>query len=466
MERFPGEELKQVPAALGEAFMMLRLSPEHLELALDTMFEFDLYEATPGLARLLRVDPVPQALATAATFAKHPGASDDLQGLVLRLSAQPLADAHVRQLVQLSLTPDAQAGSRPHEIAHIRRWPGSYTEAQAAAPIVAVAPSAGPYEETLRFLLDLHRAGAVVRRLPDRSPEEPVDERWLARWIPVIAADDQEVAWWTSLPHGRVLKTHGRLTPAVRRDIVRALRRTLPVHLRLRSAHGTSTPASPITSPLTNTDAFFSGAFQSHEVAYLGGLTVQQVWRTGGRPELKPIRRASHPYWSFPVLIALRVWTYLNARLDRRLSIDIAVEFVNGARSERAVPVAVTHTGQVLFHLKDDLYEGPGGQLTPELFLLGDQVLERFSIGNRHAPRLEEPTDHTSVHPEVQGGSPVVRGTRIPVEAVEDLVRECWGAGLSGPQVYAYVQERYPELGDPQVIDDAADLARRMQRTS
>ena len=65
------EQRAQLPAAIGESLSTLRLDSERLLLALAIVVEFDLYEAAPGLGRLLRDHYGPAVAISAARLASH-----------------------------------------------------------------------------------------------------------------------------------------------------------------------------------------------------------------------------------------------------------------------------------------------------------------------------------------------------------------------------------------------------------
>lgn len=67
------DQRSQLPAALGEALITLRLDPERLRLAMDVIVEFDLYEACDGVVRLLRETRDPDIVVGGGRLSTHPG---------------------------------------------------------------------------------------------------------------------------------------------------------------------------------------------------------------------------------------------------------------------------------------------------------------------------------------------------------------------------------------------------------
>lgn len=462
VDAFPGRSLAQMPLAIGECLLPLRLSPEHLRLALDLVVEFDLFEATEGLARLLLAHEGDAYLAvTAATMAVHPGSSAQLQDLArIRAKRDARGDRVAQRLVSLALGPDVQARSRPEALARMQRWPGTVGLSEASTPMVALAPSAGSQDDRLRLVLDLRKAGALVRRLPVAPEAEPLPG-WLANWVPVIARDPLEEAWWRRLPHGRILATHGRLGPRARLDLIDRVNTALPPSLRLRLRN--AMPGEPLGSPLDSVEEFFSGAFRTHEMAFLTGVrTATLLKRAREHEALQPRSLAGLYYWTFPRLVGIRVWAYLQARLRRRIDPMVAVRLVELAEQERATPVAVTANGEFFFEFQPGWYESAGGQVTSEVFLFEADVFDRFTLGGRVAPRLREPSEFTRVHPGVHGGTPVIVGSRIASESIGIVARRFREAGMQQTDMLKHVRRLYPELTDEAAVIDAAQLSDKL----
>ena len=93
-----------------------------------------------------------------------------------------------------------------------------------------------------------------------------------------------------------------------------------------------------------------------------------------------------------------------------------------------------------------------------------DNVLAKFAVGGSaeiSVPALLEPSAHTSVHPSVQFGTPVVKGTRISATAVARIVREARLEHLTPDETEKRVQKMYPGVELPEA-QDAARLGERV----
>lgn len=462
VDAFPDRSLGQLPSAVGECLLPLRLSPEHLHLALDLVVEFDLFEASEGLGRLLLAHESDARVAvTAATMAVHPGASSTFRDLAyIRAKHDAEGDPVAQQLVALALAPDVEARSRSETLAKVQRWPGRASLSEASAPIVALAPSAGSSDDLLRLALDLRRAGALVRRLPPAPTEYP-KRGWLANWTPVVAKDKSEDAWWGALRHGRVIASYGRLGPRARADLLDRINTALPPTLKLRLRSGPT--GELLKSPLDNVAEFFSGAFRTHEMAFLTGMTTATLRKHArGHEALEPTSLAGSHYWTFPRLVGLRVWAYLRATLRRRIDPMVAVRLVKLAEQERATPVAVRGDGEILFEFEPGWYEGAEGQVTAEVFLIETDVFDHFSLGRHTTPRLREPSTFTRVHPGVHGGTPVIAGSRIASETIGLVARRFREVGMGRRDMVSHVQSYYPDLTDEAAIMDAAKLSDKL----
>lgn len=66
-------------------------------------------------------------------------------------------------------------------------------------------------------------------------------------------------------------------------------------------------------------------------------------------------------------------------------------------------------------------------------------------------PRLLRPAEHVEIDPATQGGHPVITGTRVPYEAVAELLED-------GVQLER-IQDYYPSVS-PEAARDAAAFAR------
>ncbi|MPZ88493.1 MAG: DUF433 domain-containing protein [Nitriliruptorales bacterium] len=197
-------------------------------------------------------------------------------------------------------------------------------------------------------------------------------------------------------------------------------------------------------------------AFTTVLAAALSGASVRRLryWaRSHGRrgPLLRPESRHALPaLYSFRDLLALRMFVYLredeDASLQRiRRALDTLTRLGDGrhpagyrlAAAGRAILWVPEHGDPV------DVVVAPGQQAWT---FVREDVLGPFrDRRGQEVLALREPCEHVSVNPEVLGGYPVVKGTRVPYDAVAGLVRD----GLPPAEVNGI----YPGVSEPGARD-------------
>jgi len=190
--------------------------------------------------------------------------------------------------------------------------------------------------------------------------------------------------------------------------------------------------------------------------AALSGATVHQLrhWRdvkTGPvlAPEISVMPRV---FYSFRDLLALRTCV----RLRRTASLQKVRRAIGTLRDLGEIEHLATYrlwsdrAGNIQLIRPDEAIDlGRGGQ--DQLFgVLGD-VIKPFPIRpGVVVPHLFQPRANLSVDPEVQGGIPVISGTRVPFDAVATLMRE----DVPPERIGDY----YPAVS-PEAARDALDFA-------
>jgi uncharacterized protein (DUF433 family)/DNA-binding transcriptional MerR regulator len=165
--------------------------------------------------------------------------------------------------------------------------------------------------------------------------------------------------------------------------------------------------------------------------AALSGATVYQLrqWRSPRTPLLVPEVSAERPIcYSFRDLLALR--TFLHLRQHASLQqIRKAIGNLSDLTDLKLLPtcrLASDPRGNIQLIQGGEAAAGhvrhPGRlQL---LVGIGD-VIEPFPVrAGVVVPPLLKPRPYLSVDPETQGGTPVIRGTRVPYDAVAGLMRD------------------------------------------
>lgn len=454
------EDAGYLPAAVGECLSALRGDADEFTLALDLIKAFDLYEAAPGLAAVLREAPSRTAIETAAAMAPHPAVSSLLGELAGHAVSEaddvpPGLSARVRMLVSGSLP--SGAGDADAWL-FAERWPGRVNLAQATAPIIGVCDDAGPPARTLEFVLALRRAGAQVRRLPARPMDVP--EGWLPGWAVLVGG--RRPPWW--LPERPFRSTDGSLGTGGQRDLLRWLVRELKGPLALRTSGPESGWDGPLGDPFLDAGTFLDGALRVPEVSFLTGWSGQTVRRRGCKhAKLQPrfVSRSGLPVYGFGQLTALRVERYMSHHFGRRSDPGLAAQLVSLVEGEHAVPTHVTTDGRILFEQDPDTVFDPSGQTALKAIGLGE-IARSFELGSgRTVPELLTPSVYTQVHPSVQRGTPVAEGTRISATAVRDVAARGRSGGHRGADLTDFVLQCLPELG-PQQVSDVEQVGQRI----
>jgi uncharacterized protein (DUF433 family)/DNA-binding transcriptional MerR regulator len=199
-------------------------------------------------------------------------------------------------------------------------------------------------------------------------------------------------------------------------------------------------------------------AYATKMTAALSGATVSQLrhWRsprTG--PLLVPeLTAAPRALYSFQDVLALR--TFVRLREDASLQkVREAIGNLRGIGeighlgsyrlvSDKRGNIQVVTEDQAV-----NLGKRPGQMQL--LAVIGD-ILEPFPVRSGVVvPHLLQPRPGLAVDPDTQGGIPVIVGTRVPYDAVADLMRD----GVSADQIADY----YPAV-NAAAARDALDFAR------
>lgn len=185
-------------------------------------------------------------------------------------------------------------------------------------------------------------------------------------------------------------------------------------------------------------------AYPTHIAATLSGATPRQLayWRRslGGEPLLAPElgNIGGRLLYSFRDVVALRTFVYLR----EQLSLQRIRRAVSKLRELDDVDQLDDRTGLPMRHLSQyelysagdsivwrnergeytDLVESPGSL---RLEAVMEQVFGPFrNLQGAQVVALFEPLPNLQVDPDVQGGYPVIRGTRIEFDLVASLVAD------------------------------------------
>jgi uncharacterized protein (DUF433 family) len=193
-------------------------------------------------------------------------------------------------------------------------------------------------------------------------------------------------------------------------------------------------------------------AFPTSLAAALSGASVRRLryWaRPQGRraPLLRPEFGSTRPArYSFRDLLALRAFVYLRedeeASLQRiRKALDTLTRLGDG---RHPAGYRLTAAGRAILWVPEqgdpvDVVVSPGQQAWT---FVGEDVLGPFrDRRGEEVVALREPYEQISVDPEVLGGYPVIKGTRVPYDIVAGLVKDGLPSACVG-LLYPGVDER------------------------
>lgn len=182
--------------------------------------------------------------------------------------------------------------------------------------------------------------------------------------------------------------------------------------------------------------------------AHLSGATKHQLrsWSRNGIlvPEVSPRKPM---LYSFRDLVALRSFAHLRSHASMQ-SIRKALGTLSDFQlAEHPSEYKFATDGKSVKVWTDegymDVVRNPGQY---ELKSLADIYKPFLNFRGRRVPDLRNPNDHVSVDPRRLGGWPTVAGTRVPYDAVADLLAE-------GDVPIDEVSDYYPTVAPSAVAD-------------
>jgi uncharacterized protein (DUF433 family)/DNA-binding transcriptional MerR regulator len=199
-------------------------------------------------------------------------------------------------------------------------------------------------------------------------------------------------------------------------------------------------------------------AYATKMAAALSGATVSQLrhWRSARTGPLLAAEIATAPraLYSFQDVLALRTFVRLreNASLQKIRAAIGSLRVIGEADHLAAYRLVSDLAGNIQL-VADDAAVSLGknrGQL--QLVAVIGTVIEPFAVrAGVLVPHLLRPRPGVSVDPEVQGGMPVIAGTRVPYDMVASLMQ----GGVPAEQICEY----YPSV-EASAARDALDFAR------
>jgi uncharacterized protein (DUF433 family) len=451
------DEAIQLPAAIASVLDPLRLDPERFRLALDIITTFDLAETLPKLIGLGISNGDPDLALRAALLVSNPSVPVELMNQVEILGSHARFNERQRQSFAIRLNPSAQPMDDLQVQLQNQLWPGRWTVApENVAPIVAVDELSGKATDRWTVLADLVEAGAVVKRLPAHWNHTPRSQ-WMNPRVPTIAWTDTSLARIRAfLPSFRIDSLY-ILDPASPRP--NADRLISEVNTRLagwRSIKARSVlPSRAAESPLSS-GLYRQGAFDLKDMTFLSGCGAEQLRRL---KDVLPARypREREPYWSLNQVVAGRAYRYLQlAAPNKRISKQVITSLVEFAGFDEPTSVGINSGGEILVEHGGRFLNWKTREVMNPPDVLLDRVFQPFAVG-RNVPDLILPSAYTRVHPDLAGGTPTVRGKRVPARAIAAIADQLRG----GADLVESVRDLFPDL-HPEAIRDAANLGRAL----
>ena len=199
-------------------------------------------------------------------------------------------------------------------------------------------------------------------------------------------------------------------------------------------------------------------AYPVKMAAALSGATVNQLrhWRSARTgPLLVPeVATAPRVLYSFKDVLALRTCVRLREQtsLQKIRSAIQSLRDLGEADHLASYRLVSDKRGNIQLVSEDEVVNlgSNPGQL--QVVAVIGEVIESFAArAGVLVPPLLHPRPHLDVDPETQGGTPVIADTRVPYDAVADLMRD----GVPAARIADY----YPSV-TAEAAEDALDFAR------
>jgi uncharacterized protein (DUF433 family) len=199
-------------------------------------------------------------------------------------------------------------------------------------------------------------------------------------------------------------------------------------------------------------------AYSTRMAAALSGATMGQLrtWRQdrGNDPILRPELAPMPALYSFRDVLALRAFAHLRQDVSLQKIRRALVTLKKIGEVEHLSSYSLVADGDSIVLVGDDrhgtdLVQRPGQRVIATMADILQEFAPRPGVV---VPHLLFPKQHVSVDPETQGGQPVIAGTRIPFDAVAELVED----GVPPEKVADY----YPGV-TADAARDAVSFARR-----
>ncbi|MBD0738231.1 MULTISPECIES: DUF433 domain-containing protein [unclassified Streptomyces] len=196
-------------------------------------------------------------------------------------------------------------------------------------------------------------------------------------------------------------------------------------------------------------------AYSTRMAAALSGATMGQLrsWRQdrGNGPILRPELTTKPALYSFRDVLALRAFAHLRQDVSlQKIRKALATLKKFGEVGHLSSYSLVADGDSIVLVGEDhatDLVKHPGQRVIATMADILQEFAPRPGVV---VPHLLQPKQNVSVDPETQGGQPVITGTRVPFDAVAELVED----GVPPEKIGEY----YPGV-TPEAARDAMSFA-------
>ncbi|WP_328915468.1 MULTISPECIES: DUF433 domain-containing protein [unclassified Streptomyces] len=170
-------------------------------------------------------------------------------------------------------------------------------------------------------------------------------------------------------------------------------------------------------------------AYSTRMAAALSGATMGQLrsWRQdrGSGPILRPELTSQPALYSFRDVLALRAFAHLRSDVSLQRIRKALVTLKSFGEVEHLSSYSLVAEGDTILLVGDDhatdLVKRPGQRVIATMADILQEFAPRPGVV---VPHLLQPKQNVSVDPETQGGQPVITGTRVPFDAVAELVED------------------------------------------
>lgn len=411
-EHLTTTDAAHLAAAIGGVLPLLRRDTERLRFAAELASRLGLFETAGVLTDLAIATGDRRLLLTAATLCGNPAVESSIRGRIAEYSGNDAT-------VLIRLYPDRTPTTADEQLLHKQSWPGARQD-DSPLPLAPVVVLDQGFDAllSLRFVIGLNRAGAVVRRLAPDS-EVPM---WFGSQTVLVCRPRTRTRVLSAYPRFPEAQIIPESLPEDDRQLGLLMRRIdaqLPDPQKLRFSEF----SVEISENLWDPEVFTAGVYNTMDVAFLSGSLRSPLDRLRQHGLLTPL--SSDPIrWAFRDLVAFRTWWFLKLASPRRVSTSVVPALTEFAGDKKAVKLGVTSEGSVLVDHGDGWANVTTGQRPLGMEITDiDDVFRPFTYGGGTAPALPNVSPNTPMHPTVLHGTPHLKDHRISAKGLAALDR-------------------------------------------